>query len=65
MDIDSRFPYRVYATQLDNTSISVLSVSEYGAITLGECTLPGIDGASVRIPKFILDRNCGIDFDVL
>ena len=41
MDIDNQFPYRVYATQQDNTSISVPSASEYGAITFNECTLPG------------------------
>ena len=40
MDIDNQFPYRVYATQQDNTSISVPSASEYGAITFNECTLP-------------------------
>ena len=41
MDLDTQFPYRVYATQQDNTSISVPSASEHGAISLGECTLPG------------------------
>ena len=41
MDIDNQFPYRVYATQQDNTSISIPSASTYGAITLQECTLPG------------------------
>ena len=41
MDIDDQFPYRVYATQQDNTSISIPSASAYGAITLQECTLPG------------------------
>ncbi|MBC8257974.1 MAG: glycosyl hydrolase [SAR324 cluster bacterium] len=41
MDIDNQFPYRVYATQQDNTSISVPSASEFGAITMQECTLPG------------------------
>ncbi len=41
LDTDNRYPYRVYGTQQDNTSISVPSASEWGAITLGECTYPG------------------------
>ena len=41
MDIDDRHPYRVYATQQDNTTISVPSASEWGVITLGDCTYPG------------------------
>jgi len=41
IDTDNQFPYRVYATQQDNTSISVPSASEYGAITLNETFLPG------------------------
>ncbi len=41
MDIDDRFPYRVYATQQDNTSIAVPSAATWGAITLGDCTYPG------------------------
>ncbi len=41
MDVDDQFPYRVYATQQDNTSISVPSATEWGAITLGDCDLPG------------------------
>ncbi|MBS1255677.1 MAG: Xyloglucanase Xgh74A [Deltaproteobacteria bacterium] len=41
IDIDNQFPYRVYATQQDNTSISVPSASEFGAIAFHECTLPG------------------------
>ncbi len=41
IDIDNEFPYRVYATQQDNTSISVPSASAYGAITLQESTFPG------------------------
>ena len=31
----------MYATQQDNTSISVPSASEFGAIAFHECTLPG------------------------
>ncbi len=41
MDIDNQYPYRVYATQQDNTSISVPSQAEWGMITYGDCTLPG------------------------
>ncbi len=41
LDVDDRHPYRVYGTQQDNTSISVPSASEWGAITLGDCTYPG------------------------
>ena len=41
MDIDNQFPYRVYATQQDNTSISVPSATEWGKITLADCHLPG------------------------
>ena len=41
LDVDNAHPYRVYGTQQDNTSISVPSASEWGAITLGDCTYPG------------------------
>jgi len=41
MDIDNQYPYRLYATQQDNTSISVPSATEWGAITVGDCTYPG------------------------
>ncbi|MER9158400.1 hypothetical protein [Mesorhizobium sp. M0778] len=41
IDVDDRHPYRLYATQQDNTSISVPSASEWGVITLGDCTYPG------------------------
>ncbi|MBL8325872.1 MAG: hypothetical protein JNJ89_13055 [Rubrivivax sp.] len=41
LDVDHQHPYRVYGTQQDNTSISVPSASEWGAITLGDCTYPG------------------------
>ena len=41
IDIDNQFPYRIYATQQDNTSISVPNASEYGGITFQETTLPG------------------------
>ena len=41
IDTDNQHPYRVYATQQDNTSISTPSASVWGAITLGDCTYPG------------------------
>ncbi|MES0094712.1 hypothetical protein [Mesorhizobium sp. M0030] len=41
IDVDDQHPYRVYATQQDNTAMSVPSASEWGAITLGDCTYPG------------------------
>ena len=34
---DSRFPYRIYGAQQDNTTLSVPSRSDLGAITLGQC----------------------------
>ncbi len=41
IDTDNQYPYRVYATQQDNTSISVPSASEWGVITLADCSYPG------------------------
>ena len=41
IDIDNQYPYRVYGTQQDNTSISVPSATQWGAITLGDCSYPG------------------------
>jgi len=41
IDTDSQYPYRVYATQQDNTTISTPSAAVWGAITLGDCTYPG------------------------
>jgi photosystem II stability/assembly factor-like uncharacterized protein len=41
LDVDDQYPYRVYGTQQDNTSISVPSASEWGVITLADCTYPG------------------------
>lgn len=61
LDVDHQFPYRVYGTQQDNTSISVPSASEWGAITLGDCTYPGT-GESGFIAVHPADPNivyCG------
>ncbi len=41
VDVDNRFPYRVYATQQDNSSISVPSATEYGGIPWTECYAVG------------------------
>ena len=41
MDVDNQYPYRVYATQQDNTSISVPSQAEWGMITMADSILPG------------------------
>ena len=41
LDIDNQYPYRVYGTQQDNTSISVPSAAEWGVITLADCSYPG------------------------
>ena len=41
MDVDNQFPYHVYATQQDNSSICVPSASEQGAITWTRCYAPG------------------------
>jgi photosystem II stability/assembly factor-like uncharacterized protein len=41
IDVDNQHPYRVYATQQDNTSISTPSASEWSVITLSDCTYPG------------------------
>ena len=41
IDIDNRYPYRVYGTQQDNTSIAAPNATQWGAITLGDCDYPG------------------------
>jgi photosystem II stability/assembly factor-like uncharacterized protein len=41
IDVDDRYPYRVYGTQQDNTAIAVPSATVWGAITLGDCSYPG------------------------
>ena len=41
IDVDNQYPYRVYGTQQDNTSISVPSAAVWGAITLGDYLYPG------------------------
>ena len=37
MDVDNQFPYRVYATQQDNSSLSIPSRTNHGAITWADC----------------------------
>ena len=41
IDTDDQYPYLVYGTQQDNTSIGVPSSSVWGASTLGDCIYPG------------------------
>jgi photosystem II stability/assembly factor-like uncharacterized protein len=41
IDTDDQYPYRVYGTQQDNTSIGTPSAAVWGAITLGDCIYPG------------------------
>lgn len=41
MDIDNEFPYRVYGTQQDNSSVCVPSDAIAGAITWGDCEVVG------------------------
>ncbi|MCB0047676.1 MAG: glycosyl hydrolase [Caldilineaceae bacterium] len=41
LDIDNQYPYRVYGTQQDNSSISVPSATEKGAIPWGDAYNPG------------------------
>ena len=56
IDIDNQYPYRVYGTQQDNTSISVPSASEWGVITLADCSYPGT-GESGFIAVHPKDHN--------
>jgi photosystem II stability/assembly factor-like uncharacterized protein len=61
IDIDNQYPYRVYGTQQDNTSIATPSAAVWGAITLGDCTYPGT-GESGFIAVHPEDHNivyCG------
>lgn len=41
MEVDNRFPYRVYATQQDNSAVSVPSDGTYGAIRWEDCYTTG------------------------
>ncbi|MCL4861561.1 MAG: glycosyl hydrolase [Caldilineaceae bacterium] len=41
LDIDNQYPYRVYGTQQDNSSISVPSATEKGGIPWGDCYVAG------------------------
>ena len=41
IDVDDRFPYRVYATQQDNSSICVPSGTDVGAINWSDCEAVG------------------------
>ena len=54
--VDNQFPYRVYATQQDNSSISVPSASEYGGISWNDC-YPAGTGESGHIAVHPEDAN--------
>ena len=54
--VDNQHPYRVYGTQQDNSSISVPSASEQGAIPWTECYAAGT-GESGYIAPHPLDPN--------
>jgi photosystem II stability/assembly factor-like uncharacterized protein len=41
IDVDNQFPYYVYGTQQDNSSISVPSRTNHGAITWADCRVAG------------------------
>ncbi|MEM8706719.1 MAG: glycosyl hydrolase [Actinomycetota bacterium] len=41
LDVDDQFPYMVYGSQQDNSSIAVPSRTGMGAITWGDCYPPG------------------------
>ena len=56
IDTDDQYPYNVYGTQQDNTSIAVPSASVWGAITLGDCFYPGT-GESGFIAVHPKDHN--------
>ena len=48
IDTDNRFPYRIYGTQQDNSSIAVPSATEYGAIPWGMCHAAGTGGERIH-----------------
>jgi hypothetical protein len=56
LSIDDQYPYRVYGTQQDNSSVSVPSASENGGITWGEC-YPAGTGESGYIAVHPRDPN--------
>ncbi len=61
IDTDNKYPYHVYGTQQDNTSIAVPTGTVWGAITLGDCSYPGT-GESGFIAVHPTDDNivyCG------
>ena len=56
LSIDDQYPYRVYGTQQDNSSVSVPSASENGGITWGDC-YPAGTGESGYIAVHPRDPN--------
>ncbi len=56
LDIDNQYPYRVYGTQQDNSSIAVPSATEKGGIPWGDCYAAGT-GESGYIAVHPTDPN--------
>ncbi|MEM7033105.1 MAG: glycosyl hydrolase [Chloroflexota bacterium] len=56
LDTDNQYPYRVYGTQQDNTSISVPSRSDQGVIPWADCYIAGT-GESGYIAAHPEDSN--------
>jgi photosystem II stability/assembly factor-like uncharacterized protein len=56
LDIDNQYPYRVYGTQQDNSSISVPSATEKGGIPWSDCYAAGT-GESGYIAVHPTDPN--------
>ncbi len=56
IDVDNQFPYHVYATQQDNSSICVPSATAHGGITWADCYAPGT-GESGDIAVHPQDEN--------
>jgi photosystem II stability/assembly factor-like uncharacterized protein len=56
MDIDNQYPYRVYGTQQDNSSVSVPSATEKGGIPWSDCYAAGT-GESGFIAVHPADAN--------
>ena len=51
IDVDDRFPYRVYGTQQDNTSMAVPSSAPWGAISLVDCSYPGTGESVTKVRR--------------
>jgi len=50
IDVDNQFPYHVYGTQQDNSSIAVPSRTNHGAITWADCKVTGTGESGFIVP---------------